>query len=264
MAKLQSIGSLDSDWTLALQNSPTPRSGISFPYSHCFSKASTDYGIPKALLLAVARGESDFNPRAVSHANAVGLMQILWPGTAKHLGIWKKSKLYDPCTNIDAGSRYLKELLKRYQGEVHLALAAYNYGPGRIKVDAKSIPEGAAWYSRYILRHYEYVTKGKNNRPKLQPFRATPRQSPTTIARASAPIPYSSVGKLELIRFDRPYRAQAYIKMVKIRSPQLQLDWFRLPDYRYKVVASYQDAKQRKELEKVFQELGIFVSNKGY
>lgn len=91
-----------------------------------FLVAALEYGLPESLLLAVARGESDCEARARSRANAHGVMQILWPDTAKHLGINRLSDLYEPCTNIDAGARYLKELLARYDGNVHLALAAYN------------------------------------------------------------------------------------------------------------------------------------------
>ncbi len=106
-----------------------------FPHATCFSVAALEYGLPESLLLAIARGESDFDATARSRANAHGVMQILWPGTARHLGIHRLSDLYEPCTNIDAGARYFKELLERYDGNVHLALAAYNYGPGRIAKD---------------------------------------------------------------------------------------------------------------------------------
>ena len=115
------------------------------------------YDLPETLLLAVARGESDFEPTARSKANAHGVMQILWPTTARHLGIYRLSELYDPCTNIDAGARYLKELVARFDGNLHLALAAYNYGPERISADVANIPKGATWYSGYIYRHLDYV-----------------------------------------------------------------------------------------------------------
>jgi soluble lytic murein transglycosylase-like protein len=118
-----------------------------FPFASCFGTAALQYGLPETLLLAVARGESDFEATARSRANAHGVMQILWPDTARHLGIHRLSELYDPCTNIDAGARYLKELLARYDGNLHLALAAYNYGPRRIPVDGGPIPSGANWYS---------------------------------------------------------------------------------------------------------------------
>ncbi len=241
-AKLQDTRPLEQDWNRALAKSAEIRAGVSFPWAGCFRKAARQHGVSEALLLAVARGESDFKARAVSHANAVGVMQILWPQTARHLGIYRRSQLYDPCTNIDAGARYLKEMLARYDGRVHLALAAYNYGPGRIAVDARRIPGGADWYSRYILRHYGYVT-------------GRPRPSGTGSVKRT--VSYHQERKLELIRFDRPYRAEAFVELLKSRSPQLRLDWFRLPDYHYKVVALYRSSAQLKQIEFSLRRLGI-------
>ena len=147
----------DSAWQ-AYTNSGTGIEPVyRFPHATCFGAAAVEYELPETLLLAVARGESDFEATARSRANAHGVMQILWPDTAKHLGIHRLSQLYDPCTNIDAGARYLKELLELYDGNLHLALAAYNYGPRRIPSDGRPIPSGANWYSGYIYRHLQYV-----------------------------------------------------------------------------------------------------------
>ncbi|MCW8887212.1 MAG: lytic transglycosylase domain-containing protein [Motiliproteus sp.] len=268
-AKLQSTKALQQEWQQTLIQRSQPRNGVRFPYEHCFDKAASRHGISKSLLLAVARGESDFNPTAVSHANAIGMMQILWPGTARHLGIWRKSALYDPCTNIDAGTRYLKELIKLYDGDINLVLSAYNYGPGRIKVNAKQVPSGAAWYSRYILRHYHYVTKASpaftatnsTVSTKLASSNTTtrPQKTPKKAPPKTPKLDYNKVGKLELIKFDRPYRAQAYIKLLKTRAPELQLDWFRMPDYSYRVVARYQNRKEFSRLTQRLSSLGINV-----
>ena len=134
----------ESDLDLAWRDYAGNRSHLEpayrFPYASCFGAAALRYDLPETLLLAVARGESDFKATARSRANAHGVMQILWPDTARHLGIYRLSELYDPCANIDAGARYLKELRARYNGNLHLALAAYNYGPRRIPVDGGSIP----------------------------------------------------------------------------------------------------------------------------
>ncbi len=249
-AKANKVEILGRDWSTALTQAPDPQAGISFPYSRCFKRAAKRHDLPEALLLAIARGESDFNPRAVSHANAIGMMQILWPQTARHLGIHRRTALYDPCTNIDAGSRYLKELLQHYQGKVHLALAAYNYGPGRIRVNAQRIPNGAAWYSRYILRHYGYVTGAGTGAAKAAKRRPSPGK----------PQPYGKERKLEILRFDRPYRAQAFIDSLKVRAPELRLDWFRLPDYHYKVVALYHSDEQLATIRSRLRHAGIRLS----
>jgi len=105
-----------------------------YPYQGCFELAARAYDVPVELLLAVAATESNWNPDARSHANAHGIMQIQWPGTARRLGFERVAELYNPCLNIDAGARYLRELLDSHNGSVGRALAAYNYGPARISV----------------------------------------------------------------------------------------------------------------------------------
>ena len=118
-ATRQDLGAL---WASYASTGASAEPAYTFPHSTCFKAAALQYDLPETLLLAVARGESDFEPTARSRANAHGVMQILWPDTARHLGIFRLSQLYDPCTNIDAGARYLRELLGRYEGNLHLAL----------------------------------------------------------------------------------------------------------------------------------------------
>ena len=124
-----------------------------YPFKDCFQSTANKQKIPVSLLVAVARGESNFNPQAISKKNAVGLMQIRWPLTAKELGFTKKEDLFDGCKNIDAGGRYIKQLLRRYNGDLYRTLAAYNYGPGRI-TKSGSIPGGADQYVDYIYDKY--------------------------------------------------------------------------------------------------------------
>lgn len=194
-----------------------------FPHETCFRVAALEYDLPYTLLLAVARGESDFDPMARSKANAHGVMQILWPTTANHLGIFRLSQLYEPCTNIDAGARYLREMLERFDGSIHLALAAYNYGPERISKDGEDIPSGAAWYSGYILRHLDYVL------------------GDTSVSRPVAEHLYSEFGRSTLLTFGEPYRAAAFVSGLEQRSPGLQLDWFREGTGEFSVVLIYAD-----------------------
>lgn len=123
-----------------------------YPYQSCFEIAARMHDVPVDLLLAVATTESAMNPDARSHANAHGIMQIQWPGTARHLGVKRVAELYNPCLNIELGSRYLKELLDASGGDVERALAAYNYGPGRIG-SAATLPDGAKRYAGTVAGH---------------------------------------------------------------------------------------------------------------
>ena len=104
------------------------------PFSGCFTAAADKYQIEEALLMGIAIVESSMDPDAISSSDALGLMQIKWPITANHLGITDRRTLFDPCTNIDAGARYLRELLDDLAGfspepRRRLALASYRLGP---------------------------------------------------------------------------------------------------------------------------------------
>jgi soluble lytic murein transglycosylase-like protein len=94
------------------------------PFHSQIIKASQTYNVEVALIKAVIMAESSYNPRAVSHRGAQGLMQLM-PTTAKWLGVHDS---FDPELNIDGGVRYLRRLLDRFDGDVRLALAAYNAG----------------------------------------------------------------------------------------------------------------------------------------
>ena len=217
---------LDSAWRDYANERAHLDPAYRFPHANCFGSAALQHGLPETLLLAVARGESDFEATARSRANAHGVMQILWPDTARHLGIHRLSELYDPCTNIDAGARYLKELLARYRGNLHLALAAYNYGPRRIPVDGGPIPSGANWYSGYIFRHLKYVLgDGKAVKPVGDAL-------------------YSDLGQSTLLTFGEPYRAAAFVENLEQRAPDLNLDWFRRGTGEFEVVMTYADRQE--------------------
>lgn len=93
-----------------------------------FAEASETYDISLSLLKAVAKAESDFDPNCTSSAGAMGIMQLM-PGTAEELGV---TDAYDPRQNIMAGAKYLSENLDIFDGDVSLAVAAYNAGRGAV------------------------------------------------------------------------------------------------------------------------------------
>ncbi|MFZ0821382.1 MAG: lytic transglycosylase domain-containing protein [Candidatus Acidiferrales bacterium] len=97
-------------------------------YTELIDAAAKKYGLDGQLLMAVAAAESNFDPRAISRKNAQGVMQLL-PTTSARLAVQNP---FDPAQSIDAGARYLKELLDRFHGDVRFALAAYNAGPERV------------------------------------------------------------------------------------------------------------------------------------
>jgi hypothetical protein len=109
----------------------SPRAGLTPEIQGLLAKASRQHGVPLDLLTQVVSRESRGNPGAVSPKGAVGVMQLM-PATAADLGL-KESELTDPAKNIDAGARYLRQLLDDNHWDRKLALAAYNAGPGAVK-----------------------------------------------------------------------------------------------------------------------------------
>jgi soluble lytic murein transglycosylase-like protein len=99
------------------------------PFGDLIRAAAEKHGVDEKLIEHVIAVESNFNPRAVSRKQAQGLMQLL-PRTASRYSV---ADVFDPAQNIEAGTRYLKELLERFQGNLALVLAAYNAGPEMVE-----------------------------------------------------------------------------------------------------------------------------------
>ena len=102
---------------------------LDVPFANFIATSAHTHGVAAELVASVIAVESNFNPQAASLKSARGLMQLM-PGTAARLGV---TNVFDPKQNIDAGTRYLKELLLRYKGNLTLTLAAYNAGPERVE-----------------------------------------------------------------------------------------------------------------------------------
>ncbi len=121
------------------------------------SPAASKYGVAPELVAAVIWAESSGDPRAISHRGARGLMQLM-PKTAKELGV---ERIEDPRENVEGGTRYLKQMLDAHEGDVSLALAAYNAGPDAVR-RYRGIPpyRETREYVGRVIRVYERALGG--------------------------------------------------------------------------------------------------------
>ena len=182
-----------------------------YPFDACFTASSALHGIPKTLLLAIARGESTFDAAAVSEAGAVGVMQIHWPLTAKHLRIESRRRLFDPCVNIDAGARYMGELLDRFDGNLHTSLIAYNMGPARVAAmlaEHAVLPAENTWYSQYIYDHLASILHDEKRHPQSAVI-------------DSNVVDFSAFAN---IRFDNSTRTRSMVESLKQAASRLRFE----------------------------------------
>ena len=121
-------------------------------YRDLVEAAAKRYNLDADLITSVIAVESNFDPKAVSPKNARGLMQLL-PETAAQLGV---KNIHDPAENIDAGTRYLRDLLQKYNNDLALALAAYNAGPDKVQLYGRVPPFAETIsYVRRVKRSYD-------------------------------------------------------------------------------------------------------------
>ncbi len=126
-------------------------------------EAARVHGLPASIVESIAEVESGMKTKALSHKGAIGVMQLM-PGTAKELGV----DPHDVAQNIEGGTRYLRELLLKYQNnpnQVALALAAYNAGPGAVR-RYQGVPpyQETRNYVRKVLRRFD--SKNATSHPK--------------------------------------------------------------------------------------------------
>jgi soluble lytic murein transglycosylase-like protein len=152
-----------------------PADDLKTPFHELIEAASAQYKVDADLIASVIAVESNFEPKAISRRNARGLMQLL-PETADRLGV---KDIFDPKQNIDAGTRYLSNLLQRYDNNLVLALAAYNAGPEKISKfgNVPPYPETIS-YVRRVKRAYE------NSKSGVTP-KSTQRSKPVSPAAGS-------------------------------------------------------------------------------
>ena len=133
------------------------------PYAELIRAAAQKHGVNQELIASVIAVESNFNPRAVSPKLARGLMQLL-PEIAARFAV---ADVFDPGQNIEAGTRYLKELLARYNQDLALALAAYNAGPDRVE-QYRGVPPFAETRT-YVRRVTQKLSEHRKHRGRAQP-----------------------------------------------------------------------------------------------
>lgn len=128
-------------------------------YHPYITKVSNRYRVDPAMVHAIIMAESSYNPKAVSKAGARGLMQLM-PITAKEMGVVDS---FNPKHNIEGGVRYYKKLLKQFNGDTKLALAAYNAGSKHV-LDYNGIPpfKATQYYVKKVLEYYQYYKKRFN------------------------------------------------------------------------------------------------------
>jgi len=133
-------------------NSSSGTLPANIPFRDLIESVAAGQGVPPALIAAIIHAESNFNPNAVSPAGAKGLMQLM-DGTAAGLGV---TDSFDPAQNVAGGTAYITSMLERYDGDVSLALAAYNAGPGAVE-EYGGIPPYAETqkYVPSVLRLFE-------------------------------------------------------------------------------------------------------------
>src|ERR1039458_941965 len=171
----------------APQPAPTPHS---FDLTQAVKDASGTYRLDPDLVTSVIRAESGFNIRAVSPKGAQGLMQLM-PQTASQLGV---KNAFDPQANLEAGTRYLRELLERYNFDLIKALAAYNAGPQRVE-QYNGVPpyyEINAHVARIVRDFNKKKLAAKSPTPVTAKKNSPPK--PTTPAHAQS-IPAQSMAQ---------------------------------------------------------------------
>jgi len=164
------IPTAEIDHFESIPDSPTPPTNPppatlphSFDLTQAVNDASGTYRLDPDLVTSVIRAESGFNVRAVSPKGAQGLMQLM-PQTATQLGV---KNAFDPQANVEAGTRYLRELLERYNFDLIKALAAYNAGPQRVE-QYNGVPpyyETKAYVARIVRDFNKKKLAAKSSKP---------------------------------------------------------------------------------------------------
>lgn len=193
-----------------------------------FNEAAATYDVPVQLLKAVAKAESGFNPNAVSYCGAQGIMQLM-PATAAYLGV---EDAFDPEQNIMGGAKYLSNLLKTYQGDVTLTLAAYNAGSGNVKKYGgvppfKETQNYIKKISEYLNQNISldtvmYTTKNPSSTVSTTPDAATKKNVLSSAKQEKDQVTYPSTSFLKSASlnqsglFDLSFQYEDYMRFLEL------------------------------------------------
>ena len=174
-----------------------------FPYQKIVETAGARYDIPVPFILAVVRGESFFDPRAISAKGAIGLMQVM-PSTAADYGL-KPDDLLDPDKNIDVGTHYLLDLYTQMQ-DPYLTLAAYYCGSGGVDRENYTLRQDCDDYVHYIHTHLKKILAGGED---------------------GAVDTVGHLQQFSLTQFDNLLDAESFMRLLSRKDIGFQLDIFR-------------------------------------
>jgi soluble lytic murein transglycosylase-like protein len=143
-------------WVLKGDGVPTCSKKGEGPFHPIILRAANRYRVDSALIKAIIMAESSYNPKAISKRGARGLMQLM-PKTAQALGVGDS---FDPEHNINAGVKHFRNLLNQFNGDVRLALAAYNAGSGKVR-EYQGVPpfKATRYYIKKVFEYHEYYKK---------------------------------------------------------------------------------------------------------
>jgi soluble lytic murein transglycosylase-like protein len=167
--------------------------GAPTPYDGMIQAAAAKYGLDPALLKALIRQESNFDPNAGSPAGAQGLTQLM-PGTAASLGVTNPK---DPAQAIEGGAKYLRQQLDAFGGDVRKALAAYNAGPGAVQRHGGIPPYPET--QNYVQKVLAYAAEYRGTPGTAAPAGPAAAATATTTAALAAPAPAAAASLSSLL-----------------------------------------------------------------